>query len=109
MHFVRQHISPINQRAGQSPLPLRAFALTSIERKALQPHFTAIRAVTLFGEPRNDLETGVDARHLSRFPDASFAGSFGNLLFDDFAEHEAARVIQSGLESQAVCGLAQPR
>ena len=101
VHFIRQHIRPMNQRSGQSALPLLSFALTSIERNALQPHFAAIKSVTLFGEPREDLEVGVDARDLSRFADATFAGSFGILVFDCFAEHEtalaeAARVIADG-------------
>jgi hypothetical protein len=101
IQFVNQHIRPMNARAGQSPLPLLAFGLTSLERRALETHFASIKAVTLFGEPHKDLEVGVDARDLSRFPDAAFAGSFGILVFDYFEEHEmalaeAARVVADG-------------
>jgi Methyltransferase domain len=99
--FVHQHIRPLHEHGGKSPLPLLAFALTAMERKVLTGHFAAFKPVTLFGEQRDGLEVGVDARDLSRYPDASFAGSFGILVFDYFEEHEqalteAARVLADG-------------
>ena len=101
VEFVQQHIRPIHQYGGKPPLPLLAFGLTAMERKVLSGHFASFKSVTLFGERRGDLEVGVDARDLSRYPDASFAGSFGILIFDYFEEHEqalmeAARVTADG-------------
>jgi Methyltransferase domain len=101
VHFLKQHIRPLHERGGKSPLPLLAFAMTAMERKVLTGHFTSFKPVTLYGEQRGDLEIGVDARDLARYADQSFAGSFGILVFDYFEEHEqalseAARVLADG-------------
>lgn len=87
--ILSETIQPLLANAPLSK-PLLGFAVTSAERKLLDKHFPHFKSVSLFGNYGSDHEIGVDARDLSRYPDNSFSGVFGILVFDYFAEQEAA-------------------
>jgi SAM-dependent methyltransferase len=95
-HSVAPNLPP--ELAG---LPLLAFAATGAERTLIERHFRLVTSVSLFGSYGEGHATGVDVRDLSRYPDNSFCGAFGILLFDYFPEHAQAlaelhRVIAPG-------------
>jgi SAM-dependent methyltransferase len=69
---------------------LLGFAMSECEVVAINPYFSALTSVSLYGSYRNDHIEGVDARDLSRFDANSFQGVFGILVFDYFEEHEKA-------------------
>ncbi len=94
-------VAPSLAQSADAALPLLAFAATGWERKLLAPHFPELQSVSLFGNYGSNHTGGVDVRDLSRYPDNSFSGAFGILLFDYFPEHEKAlaelsRVIAPG-------------
>ena len=99
VEFLAREIAIIVSETPEKPL--LAFAMTAKEREILSRCFASFQSVSLYGAYGANHMEGVDARDLSRFPDASFCGHFGILLFDYFTEHdqalaEAARVIEDG-------------
>ena len=67
--------------------------------KILSSAFDSFQSVSLYGEYGTDHQSGVDARDLSRYADATFSGYFGIIVYDYFVEHdaalsEAARVVE---------------
>lgn len=70
--------------------PLLGFALAGAERAFLAARVPQVVSVSLHGDYGAGHVTGVDIRDLARFADASFSCVFAILLFDYFAEHEAA-------------------
>jgi Methyltransferase domain len=99
--FMTSSLRPLISSLKLPELPLLAFAATDVELAILAGDFPKIESVSLYGNYSNNHTIGVDARDLSRYPDNSFAGSFGILVFDFFVEQEkalseAARVIKDG-------------
>ncbi len=75
---------------GNASRDLLAFSASKAERDLLAPYFGKFVSVSLYGRYSSDHTAGVDARDLSRYPDASFGGHYSCLLFDYFSEHKQA-------------------
>lgn len=88
--LLREAILPVLSRAPIASLPLLAFAPSRSEQTILSRSFSNFVPVSLYGKYGRDHKPGVDARALTGFSDASFAGHYSCLLFDYFAEHEVA-------------------
>jgi SAM-dependent methyltransferase len=92
---IDRHIAQLFAELGDQAMPLLdkpllSFAMTAAERKVLSKCFNNFTSVSLYGDYGAGHQSGVDARDLSRFEDGAFSGVFSILLFDYFAEHEAA-------------------
>ncbi|MHB8656842.1 MAG: methyltransferase domain-containing protein [Solirubrobacteraceae bacterium] len=71
-------------------LPVLGFAVGATECRALEPLQVTLRSVSLFGRYAEAHESGVDARDLTRYAEASFSGVYASCLFDYFLEHRQA-------------------
>jgi SAM-dependent methyltransferase len=88
--LLREAIAPRLNADLAARLPILAFAAVRAEQELLQPVFPKLLSASLFGTYGKGHHTGVDARDLSRYADASFSGHYSCLLFDYFTEHEKA-------------------
>ncbi|HWA89880.1 MAG TPA: methyltransferase domain-containing protein [Rhizomicrobium sp.] len=88
--LLNEHLADLPPKALRDSLPVLVFAPLSAERAVLLNRFASLKAVTLYGGYGADVERGVDARDLSRYPDAAFAGHVSLALFDYFTEQQQA-------------------